>query len=69
MRINVSKLLGIKALGPLQSARPSEAVRPASYESAGYASIPYERAPQVMDTVPTKNLLPGYDTPTRVWTA
>ncbi len=39
------------------------------YKTASYASIPYERAPQVMDTVPTKGLLPGYSTPDYVWVA
>ena len=42
------------------------------FKSASYASIPYERAPQVMDTVPTKDangnpLLAGYYTPSKSW--
>jgi hypothetical protein len=39
------------------------------FKTAGYASIPYERAPQVLDTVPTKGLIAGYSTPERVWVA
>lgn len=44
-----------------------------SFKNASYASVPYERAPQVLDTVPTKDaygrpLLPGYSTPGAVWT-
>lgn len=43
------------------------------FKTAGYASVPYERAPQVVDTVPTRDangrpLLPGYETATRCWT-
>ena len=67
--MEIGKLLGIKALGTVRSAQPAVAVRPASYQKTGYASIPYERPPQVLDTVPTKGLLPGYQTPTKVWTA
>ena len=42
------------------------------FKSASYASIPYERAPQVLDTVPTKDsngnpLLAGYYTPSKSW--
>jgi hypothetical protein len=44
-----------------------------SFKTAGYASIPYERAPKVEDTVPTTDakgnaLLAGYVTPKHVWT-
>lgn len=39
------------------------------FKTKSYASIPYERAPQVMDTVPTKGLLAGYSTPEHVWVA
>lgn len=43
------------------------------FKTAGYASVPYERSPQVVDTVPTRDvngkpLLPGYETATRCWT-
>jgi hypothetical protein len=40
-----------------------------SFKTAGYASIPYPRPPQVLDTVPTKGLLPGYSTHEKVWVA
>lgn len=45
---------------------------PTAYKTSGYASIPYERAPQVTDTVPTKDaagnpLLAGYVTPSKAW--
>ena len=41
----------------------------AAVKTAGYASIPYERAPQVLATVPTEGLLAGYSTPKHVWVA
>lgn len=40
-----------------------------AFKTAGYASIPYERAPQILDTVPTEGLLVGYSTPKHVWVA
>lgn len=45
-----------------------------SFKTSSYASIPYERAPQVVDTVPTRDasgnpLLPGYVTPLNSWIA
>lgn len=40
-----------------------------AFKTKSYASIPYERAPQVLDSVPTKGLLPGYSTPEKVWIA
>ncbi len=49
-----------------QTSRTNGTASPA-YKTASYASIPYERAPQVTDTVPTKGLLPGYATPEHVW--
>lgn len=49
-----------------QPARTNGTATPA-YKTASYASIPYERAPQVTDTVNTKGLLPGYATPEHVW--
>lgn len=44
-----------------------------SFKTSSYASIPYERAPQVVDTVPTRDangkpLLAGYETPLHSWT-
>ncbi len=42
---------------------------PKAFKTAGYSSIPYERAPQVLDTVPTEGLLAGYSTPKKVWVA
>ena len=51
----------------------SRGVVPA-YKTAPYAAIKSERAPQVLDTVPTtdasgKPLLAGYCTPKNVWVA
>lgn len=48
-------------------------VQPQTYKTASYASVPYERAPKVLDMVQTKNadgtpLLPGYVTPNKIWT-
>jgi len=45
-----------------------------AYKTSGYASIPYEKAPKVTDTVPTRDsagnpLLPGYITPKNDWVA
>ncbi len=42
------------------------------FKTAAYTSIPYERAPQVVDTVPTRDasgrpLLAGYSTPLKSW--
>lgn len=51
-----------------QSVAKTQAPR-AAFKTAGYASIPYERAPQVLDTVPTEGLLSGYSTPKHVWVA
>ncbi len=66
----IGKLLGITggSVGHVQYRPQAQAVAP-SYKTASYASIPYERAPQVLDTVPTKGLLPGYSTPEKVWVA
>lgn len=68
-------LLGQNILSParIQSGAVSSArgITP-SFKSASYASIPYERAPQVLDTVPTEDsngqpLLAGYITPSKSW--
>lgn len=45
-----------------------------AYKTAPYAAIKAERAPQVLDTVPTTDaygnpLLAGYSTPKKVWVA
>lgn len=47
---------------------------PKAYKTAGYASIPYERAPMKLDTVPTKHadgtpFWADYSTPNHVWVA
>lgn len=67
----IGKLLGITggSVGHVQYKPQVKAVAVPAYKTASYASIPYERAPQVLDTVPTKGLLPGYSTPEKVWVA
>lgn len=45
-----------------------------AYKTSGYASIPYEKAPKVMDSVPTKDsagnpFWSDYATPEHVWVA
>ena len=75
-RINMStgligKLLGTASgsVTQVQHKPQLHSVTTPSYKTSSYASIPYERAPQVLDTVPTKGLLPGYSTPEKVWIA
>ncbi len=70
----IGKILGAytPSVGtPVSSAGTSSV---GSYKTSGYASIPYERAPQVVDSVPTKDaagnpLLAGYVTPNKTWIA
>ncbi len=67
--LNAGKVSASKGL-VTTSAR---AVNP-SFKTASYASIPYERAPQVVDTIPTRDakgnpLLAGYVTPQKTWIA
>lgn len=78
MTVNLGKnllpFLGITSTGVAKGATVSGAQAPKAFKTAGYASIPYERAPQVKDTVPTKDasgnpLLANYVTPERVWVA
>ena len=75
MAIEFGKLtafLGSPTVNPASVQKP--VVQPQAYKTAGYTSIPYAKAPQVTDTVPTtdKNgnpLLAGYVTPKNVWVA
>ena len=70
MTSKIGKILGAY-ITPVKSGKAagSGVVSTYAYKTSSYASIPYERAPQVMDTVPTKGLLPGYATPEHVWIA
>lgn len=78
MGIQLGKLLfgtGTAPVGLKAGASVSEArgVAP-KFKTSSYASIPYERAPQVVDTIPTRDaqgnpLLAGYATPLKTWIA
>ncbi len=67
----IGKLLGVTSgsVSQVHYAPKAQAVAVPAYKTASYASIPYERAPKVTDTVPTEGLLPGYSTPKKVWVA
>lgn len=67
MSSTIGKILG--AYSPIKAGTSSRSTATGfpAYKTASYESIPYERAPQVTDTVPTKGLLPGYSTPEHVW--
>lgn len=67
----LSKVLGYAkpAVGNASGVNVASVRRAAAYKTSSYASVPYERFPQVTDTVPTKGLLPGYSTPEKVWVA
>jgi len=65
--------LGTPRVGT-QGVATTKTEAPKAFKTAGYASIPYERAPQVLDTVKTTDqngnpLLPGYVTPKKAWVA
>lgn len=66
---NLLALLGSAKTGVVSQAVAPKVQAPKAFKTAGYASIPYERAPQVKDTVPTEGLLAGYSTPKHVWVA
>lgn len=66
---NLLALLGSPKAGVVTQAVTPKVQAPKAFKTAGYSSIPYERAPQVRDTVPTEGLLPGYSTPKHVWVA
>ncbi len=62
--VNASKSLGAASTGAVNQ----------KFKIASYASIPYERSPQVVDTIPTRDaqgnpLLAGYVTPQKTWIA
>lgn len=73
MSVNLGKnllaLLGAPATGAVNKAVSAKVQAPKAFKTAGYSSIPYEKAPQVKDTVPTEGLLAGYSTPKYVWVA
>lgn len=78
MTVNLGKnllpFLGITSAGVSKRPEVSGAQAPKAFKTAGYASIPYERFPQVTDMVQTKDasgkpLLAGYVTPVQVWVA
>ena len=76
MAIEFGKLtafLGAPTVNPA-SAQPVAVQKPQAFKTANYTSVPYAKAPQVKDTVPTtdkngKPLLAGYVTPKNVWVA
>lgn len=77
MGLQIGKILGIglqpAAINNGKSVGATRGVVP-KFKTASYASIPYERAPQVVDTVPTRDangnaLLAGYVTPKHSWIA
>ena len=68
----ISSFLGLTGTRSVNASKAVVASK--AYKTAGYATIPYENAPVITDTVPTKNsdgtpLLAGYNTPNRVWVA
>lgn len=69
----IGKLLGLSsgAVNYAQHPQSLRSVSHAAYKTSSYAAIPYEKAPQVLDTVPGagRGLLPGYSTPEKVWIA
>lgn len=78
MAVNLGKNLILPFLGAPSVGGASQAVSgaqaPKAFKTSAYAAIPYERAPQVTDTVNTKDangkpLLDGYVTPNKVWVA
>lgn len=73
MSVNLGKnllaFLGAPSAGAVNQSAATRVQPPKAYKIAAYASIPYERAPQVTDTVPTEGLLAGYSTPKHVWVA
>lgn len=76
MGINLAKIFtGSSTAAPLTltGASSSRGVNQA-FKTSSYASIPYEKAPTVVDIVPTRDaagnpLLPGYETPLKTWIA
>lgn len=67
----ISSFLRLGEPRGVQTARATAVSAPKAYKTAGYAAIPYEKAPVITDTVPTKNpdgtpLLAGYYTPYRL---
>jgi len=80
MGINLVKLFtGSNSTAPLHTVEYGSGIARArgvnqAFKTSAYASVPYERAPQVVDTVPTRDaagnpLLAGYVTPQKVWVA
>ncbi|MCM1338066.1 MAG: hypothetical protein NC191_00155 [Muribaculaceae bacterium] len=66
--------LGVTGKGVEKGAFAPKVQPSAQFKIKAYAAIPYEKSPQLTDTVPTKDksgmpLLAGYVTPEKVWTA
>lgn len=69
-----TSILGNPRVNAAKGSEVSAVRKPAAFKTAGYASIPYEKAPAVKDFVPTKdaNGKPFWDdyvTPNQVWVA
>ncbi len=70
----LTSFLGTQRVSTAKGAEVSAAKKPAAFKTAGYASIPYEKAPAVKDFVPTKDangkpFWADYVTPEKVWVA
>ncbi len=70
----ISSFLRLGEAKGVQAAKATAVSAPKAYKTAGYASIPYERAPKAVDTVPTKYtdgtpFWADYSTPSHVWVA
>lgn len=70
----ISSFLRLGEPRGVQTARATAVSAPKAYKTAGYASIPYEKAPKALDTVPTKYadgtpFWADYSTPNHVWVA
>ena len=68
----ISSFLGLTGTRGVNA--PKAVVAPKAYKTAGYVAIPYEKAPVITDTVPTKNsdgtpFWADYCTPNKSWIA
>lgn len=64
----INTLLGTPSVKSAQATPVKKGQAVEGYKSAGYASIPYERAPEVADWYNANKLL-GTDCPTKFWVA
>lgn len=64
----INAFLGTSSVNAAKATTISGVKAPQAYKTAGYAAIPYERAPQVTDWYNANELL-GADCPKQVWVA